>query len=478
MSPASTPQSLRLLAQRWSRFVPRGLRRRLRSLVPPPALDAAELVDGWSRPLLATAAAEAVGFWQRSLSEATLNGPDKGNGRAVPAEDVNTPRLRCLLVAPSMDVGGLDQMVAFLARELPLRGIDVAVLVTPESVAENPGRLGAQLRAEGVDVRELDRAGARAWLRADTPDIVAFHGGADWVLDEAEAIGAPVIEVHHGGHLLFGADPQALASRRQRLSGLIAVCELVRRQYLSLDPGCPPEFVTTIENGIAGGRLRRGDREAARRALGLSDERLLVSLSRHSLQKNTYGLAAAFGDVAAHVPEAHLVICGRVDDVDYASQVAALRSRMPGGDRLHLRDHTPHIADLLAAADGFVLDAFFEGGPLVSMEALASGVRVVLSETGAVREQIDGDARRGRMVSNPLGDPLLVDWERMSAARFARQENRDELVEAMVELVSAAPPSPAERERLRSESLTRFDQQRCADAHAAALRRAAMLRAR
>ena len=54
--------------------------------------------------------------------------------------------------------------------------------------------------------------------------------------------------------------------------------------------------------------------------------------------------------------------------------------------------HPPH---LLAAADGFVLDSFFEGWSLASMEALFAGVPMVLSEVGGAREQIGDDPSVG-----------------------------------------------------------------------------------
>jgi glycosyltransferase involved in cell wall biosynthesis len=207
--------------------------------------------------------------------------------------------------------------------------------------------------------------------------------------------------------------------------------------------------------------------------MGIQDEYVFVSLARHCLQKNTYGLVAAFADVAARHPEAHLVIAGRPDDAAYFAQVVRLRGLVACRERIHLRDHNPNPAELLALADGFVLDSFFEGWSLASMEALYAGVPVVLSEVGGASEQVGADGERGYLIPNPVGDPLRVNWETIRETRFARQVNRDALVKAMSSLVTNRASWLAGRQRLMSESAVRFDPEICLRSHAQVLAAAA-----
>jgi glycosyltransferase involved in cell wall biosynthesis len=152
--------------------------------------------------------------------------------------------------------------------------------------------------------------------------------------------------------------------------------------------------------------------------------------------------------------------------------VQRLRNDLPCADRIHLRDHAPWPGALLAAADGFVLDSFFEGWSLASMEALAAGLPVVLSDVGGAREQI-GEGERGYLVGNPVGDPLAVDWNSIRAALFAAQPNRDELVGAMSAMVQARDDWRSRREALRAESAVRFHPDRALSGHASVLRDAA-----
>lgn len=146
-----------------------------------------------------------------------------------------------------------------------------------------------------------------------------------------------------------------------------------------------------------------------------------------------------------------------------------LRNSLPCRDRIHLRDHIAAPAELLAVADSFVLDTFFEGGPLVSMEALCMGLPVVLSDAGMAREQIGDDPRRGYVVANPLGDPLCVDWESMGAACYRPQVNRDEFATAMEHPVANREDYLRGRERLAAESAVRFSADACLARHAAVL---------
>lgn len=134
-----------------------------------------------------------------------------------------------------------------------------------------------------------------------------------------------------------------------------------------------------------------------------------------------------------------------------------------------MRNHASAPATLLAAADVFVLDSFFEGWSLASMEALFAGLPVVLSEVGGAREQIGDTPERGYLVANPLGDPLAVNWESMAAARFRPQANRDALVAAMDSLIAEREHYLSNRSRLATESATRFSADTCLAKHTAVL---------
>jgi glycosyltransferase involved in cell wall biosynthesis len=120
-----------------------------------------------------------------------------------------------------------------------------------------------------------------------------------------------------------------------------------------------------------------------------------------------------------------------------------------------------------------VIDSFYEGGPIVNMEALAAGLPVVTSDIGAAREQVGDDGTRGYVVSNPLGDAARVDWDTIRRARYADQPNRRELVTAMRSVIDGRAAWSARRDELARESSERFRGEPASLAYAAVLRRAA-----
>ena len=381
----------------------------------------------------------------------------------------------CLLVTGSLDVGGMDEVVAVLAQRLPRHGLRTTVLHTAArgALTAGPGRLARALVSRGVEVVETE-APAPALLAELRPDVISAHGAAAWVLDAAQAARVPVVDTLHGMHDLLHVDHAIEARRSEALSAVVAVSELVREQYLAVNPAFPPARVVTVPNGFDPRGRRPVEREQARAWLGLTDEVLLVSLGRCCLQKNALGLLRAFAETAEKHPEAHLLVAGRPDDPLYTRDVRRLRDDLPCRDRVHLRDHCPDPQALLAAADGFVLASFFEGWPLASMEALCAGVPVVLTDVGGAHDQVGVGGLRGVVVPNALGRPECATWPAMARARDAVQDNQHALALAMSGLCLDREHWRSVRADLAEESRARFSLEECLRGHASVLAQAAV----
>lgn len=453
--------------QRHSGVFPRVLRGALRRFIPAPPKSC--IIQDWSVPLLGP---------ERPL--ATANSalvPRAQEMTGGPATRVQFSALRCLLVTDTLDVGGTDEVVAFLAARLTDVGFETAVLELTEDSD----------RAEGVAARALRAADVPVWrggptlgeqkLRAWHPDVVAIHTGRPydrepwWPFQAATAANIPVVQTLHGSYALYDAKPDFVAHQTSLADIVVSVSALLREQYLRIDRDYPKERIVVVPNAVRPRALPA--REDARGVLGLDSEYLFLCLARYCLQKNTYGLVRAFARVADRYPEAHLLVAGRLDDARYAAQIRALADSLPCRDRIHLRDHLPDPALLLAAADGFVLDSFFEGWSLASLDALAAGLPVVLADVGGAREQLAGPEPPGFLVPNPLGDPLVVNWDTISRARFAEQANEDELVEAMSSLIAEREAWLARRTAIAEEARERFNPRIWVERHAEILRRAA-----
>lgn len=445
----------------------RGLVERCDQLRPPTP------IEGWSRPLINPGGGAKT---NADLLLGTSSSP-RDTGVIAPVappspKDGASPGLRCLVVTALLDVGGMDEVVAFLARRLPEHGLQTAVLHatdTPSATGQPTGRLGRMLQSSGIEVREANAEQALDWIRQWRPDVITAHGAPGWVLTIAQQLDVPYVDNLHGMHTHFAADWGAEAARSTQVSAIVSVSELIRQQYLEGNPLFPANRIVTIPNGVDDQRRVTLDRAAVRARLGLTNEYVFVSLARHVQQKNSYGLMRAFAELARRRPGAHLVLAGKPEQRRYYRQMVRLRDELPCRHQIHLRDHAPSPAALLAAADGFVLDSFFEGWSLASMEALYAGLPVVLSEVGGAREQIGGDPERGFLVPNPLGDPLAVNWETLAGARYKPQANADELVAAMDRLIADRTLYLANRGKLADESAARFSAHGCLARHAATL---------
>jgi len=439
-----------------------------------------DLTEEWSRPLFGNTNGQTVSPVFGDEGTRTIQ-VDRARHSTFKVS-VAAPRLRCAIASWTMDFGdfgGLDRVAGVLARRLPSYGLETVAVNTIDTEKGNgasESELARGLRADNIPFFTVSARDSMKWLQDHRPDVVNVHGSTpDWFVTDAAAVGIPIVETLHGSHSFF--DPVTWPAERLRskqIAGFVAVSDVVRKQYLVANPQYPPEQVITIPNAIDDTHIVHRDRAQARKWLGLRDEFLFVSLGRYHLQKNTFALISAFSDVARDFPDVHLLVAGHRNDIAYFEQIRRLRDSLSSANQIHLRGHSSDPSMLLAAADAFVLDSFFEGGPLVSMEALCAGVPVIISDVGAAREQVGDDFRRGYVVRNPLGDQEVIDWQKMSQARFETQINRAELVNAMRAVIADRDKWRAVRNDLMLESMERFSTDAWVQRHADALKRFAL----
>jgi glycosyltransferase involved in cell wall biosynthesis len=388
---------------------------------------------------------------------------------AVQAKRPRSPRfseadakLRCLVAVGDFDLAGSSQVAAFLARRLPEQDVATCVAFTPGSYRprnDRRSRLAEMLRAEGATVTEVgDATDVARLLDQEHFDVIHTHGAPEWWIEQAVPRGIPVVNTLHG---LFYDDWCTDPKWGSHAAAVIAVSDAVREGYLTRGCQIAEDRVVTIENCVDDLRLQRVERSQARAWLGLDDEYVFVCLARHGMQKNQIGLIRAFEQLPARYGDVHLIAAGGISQPVYARMEEIVAQRSSARSRIHLRDHIEPPSVLLAAADGFVLDSFFEGGPLASVEALFAGVPVVLSDVGAARSQV-GDGWAGHVVANPTGDPLA---RHVDPYIYGSQPNTSELVAAMSELVENRQRWSELRSELAARAAEEFGAERCLSRH-------------
>lgn len=161
--------------------------------------------------------------------------------------------------------------------------------------------------------------------------------------------------------------------------------------------------VITLPNAINADFFARRSpsvRLEARKALGLDGQgRLLVQVSALTGPKGVLELAQAFLNLGDHERAgARLIFVG---DGNHRAALEALAFQSSGA--IHVLGQIPpeSVRQVLWAADGFVLNTFFDRNPISVLEAAAAGLPLVMSSfAGNVSEVIE-EPRTGFVIRDP-----------------------------------------------------------------------------
>jgi len=169
-----------------------------------------------------------------------------------------------------------------------------------------------------------------------------------------------------------------------KVDRLIAVSRASTRFSRSL--GFPERRITVVPNGVDLSYFNvEIDAVAMRKELSIGDKPLVVTASRLIKRKSPDLLVSAFARVLKVVPDAKLVIAGSGREEDNLSRqikdLNVINSVFMVGELSKEK-----VAQLMAAADVFVLPSKMESFGLSLLEASAAGVPVVCSNAGGVPE--------------------------------------------------------------------------------------------
>ena len=187
---------------------------------------------------------------------------------------------------------------------------------------------------------------------------------------------------------------------------IVAVSEMVKQELV--DSGLPAEQIEVVVNGVDLTEFAPG--VVDRRRLHLPEDPPL-GLFVGDLQspiKNVDTVLHALKDA----PDVHIALAGTLERSPYP----ALARRLGVADRAHFLGFRDDVANLMRAADFFLLPSRRDSCPLVLLEALASGLPVITartvgtadlvgSECGFVLEQPDDAEQLGRWLHELAADP-------------------------------------------------------------------------
>ena len=288
---------------------------------------------------------------------------------------------------------GSSRAIHEAASRLSARGHDIQIFCN-----RNPIRYDAGPALRHVPMLPLGSWGrvlsfdwgCRRRMAAERFDIVHGHGNT---ADQ------DVVTVHicrKANRLARGLplrlrDPHLFIERRQfenrRLRRIIVFSERLKRDLYHLY-GIPPERVAVIPNGVDADRfhprLRPLHRNRIRREIGLSDRDLAVLFVASGNFENR-GLPNLLSAVARRTNDrVKLIVAGG----DRAGPHRAQSRRLGIEDRVIFLPFAERIEELHAGADALIFPSYYDTFGSVALEAMASGLPVVVTASCGVSELI------------------------------------------------------------------------------------------
>ncbi|MGO6843519.1 glycosyltransferase [Rhizobium ruizarguesonis] len=285
--------------------------------------------------------------------------------------------------------GGLEDVVANLARQTVRRGYRVRV-VTLDSLFTTPEeKLPLREDIDGIEVVRIPWSGTSRYPLA--PQVFRHLADADLVHVHAidfffDALawgrllhGRPMIVTTHGGffHTRKYATIKKIWFQTLTRASAMAYRRVVccsasdLRQFSEIVPDS-----LLIENGADIGKFAD---TASRRA-----KRRIVTIGRFSVNKRIDHLLDAMAMLKTRDPEWHLDIVGAESDLNRADVEGAIESRrLSGRVTLHVSPENDTIRRIIAEASIFASASEYEGFGLVALEAMSAGLLPVLNANDA-----------------------------------------------------------------------------------------------
>jgi glycosyltransferase involved in cell wall biosynthesis len=306
--------------------------------------------------------------------------------------------MRVLHVIEAMHRGGAESLVVeHVRRAAP----DVESFVC---ALNRGGPALEEARAHGAEVEVLRDPGGPAGVARLTGlirlarqlgqrriDVVNGHNptGALYGTLAAALARFPVVvrtehSIHYPGrHSVFY--PPLERWMTGRAAAVICVCDAVRASHADRLPGLSDRFVT-IANGIGAAPAVR-PRAETRRALGIADEEpLILTVGSLTPQKSQHDLIDAMSEVRRALPAARLAIAGEGPRRDLLERRIGDRDL---GRAVQLLGPRADVADLMSAADLFVLPSEREGLSITLLEAMRAGLPAVATAIGGNGEAVE-----------------------------------------------------------------------------------------
>ena len=328
-----------------------------------------------------------------------------------------------LLMIDTLGVGGAERYVVTVANWLDAHGVDVAVASEGGALADELAPGVRFIEADICEVRATDLPAAartvRAILQEVQPAAIVSNSLATALVGRAAQVRRtiPIVNVAHG----WPEERYRKVAPLMRVADrVVAVSPDVKRKLVAA--GLDDARCRVVYNGVDCtplGRREGAVRATARAAMGAGPEDLVVAIvGRLEAQKAHQHIPAIAARLKERCPRLRFALVGGGSREE---ELRALVEEHGVADRVRLLGRRRDVPDLLGSADLYLNCSDWEGMPLTTIEAMASGLPVVATRTEGAAQLLD--ARSGVVVD-------VGDVEAMADA-LARLDEQDDLRAAM-----------------------------------------------
>jgi glycosyltransferase involved in cell wall biosynthesis len=322
--------------------------------------------------------------------------------------------MKILMLSTSLGLGGADREVINLASNLKKRGHEIKVVAMVSL-----GLMGYEAIARGIDVETLEMPPGIPDIRVLprlvkliktwNPDILHSHMVHANILARTLRTFTPNLPVLVStAQNVDESEGQRWRDVAYRVTDFLCdttsnVSQVGVDRYIKIRL-VPKHKIRFIPNSVDNDKFSPNQalRTETREALSLGDRFTWLAVGRFYLQKDYPTMIRAFDIIRKQHPQAILVIAGEGELQD---SMRDLLAELELQENIKFLGPRQDISALMNAADAHVMSSAWEGMPLALLEAASTGLPIVSTDVGGVKETvISGETG----FLTPAGDPVAL----------------------------------------------------------------------
>jgi len=297
---------------------------------------------------------------------------------------IQTQKIKILHLVEDLDVGGMESVVASIARGLNKDKYDLKVWCI-----DHGGENAESLIRDGIDVKVLNIKSYHnplailkmaSLLRKERFDIVHSHGYFATTSGRIAGILARVPRmISHIHTIFYNLNKRNMMIDQflnRRSFKIVYISKAIEQSFVKAGYNTDGK-ATLIYNGAEG--------EFFERKTSKDGKKIVIIVASLTIHKGHRYLLSAMKDVVEVIPEACLWVVG---EGPLKSELEEEVRNLGINNNVAFLGKRNDVPKLLAQSDCFVLSSIREGVPLSILEAMASGLPVVATRVGGIEEMV------------------------------------------------------------------------------------------